>query len=153
MQTEAPIADPRKPKRRWFQFSLRTMMFVVTLAAFPCGYVGWQAKIVRERKAMLDRITRGDQGSFVTWAHERPVPPNDQGFEAGSVPLVRRVLGDMAIICIRLPADTDIEERRRIHAVFPDALLVGAIRERTGNVENLLLVPFKDETGYGETKY
>jgi hypothetical protein len=37
MQTEPPTADPPKRKRRWFQFSLRTLMIGVTLAAFPCG--------------------------------------------------------------------------------------------------------------------
>ena len=37
-----------------FQFSLRTLMIGVTLLAVPCAFVGWQAKIVRERKAWLD---------------------------------------------------------------------------------------------------
>jgi hypothetical protein len=43
------------PRRR-FQFRLRTLMIGVTLfALIPCGYVGWQAKIVRDRKRMTDR--------------------------------------------------------------------------------------------------
>jgi hypothetical protein len=46
-------AEPsNKAKRRWFQFRLRTLMIVVTLLAVPLGYVGWQVKIVRERKAL-----------------------------------------------------------------------------------------------------
>jgi hypothetical protein len=47
------MSDPPKRRRRWFQFSLRTLLIGVTLAAIPCGYVGWQAKIVRDRKAFL----------------------------------------------------------------------------------------------------
>jgi hypothetical protein len=39
---------------RRFQFRLRTLMVGVTLLAVPLGYVGWQAKIVRERKAFYD---------------------------------------------------------------------------------------------------
>jgi hypothetical protein len=51
MEAEPRKADPPKRKRRWFQFSLRTLMIGVTVLAVPCGYVGWQAKIVRERTA------------------------------------------------------------------------------------------------------
>jgi hypothetical protein len=34
MQTEPPKADAPKRKRRWFQFSLRSLLIVVTLTAF-----------------------------------------------------------------------------------------------------------------------
>jgi hypothetical protein len=46
MQSELPNADPPKRKRRRFQFTLLSLPIVVTLLAIPCGYVGWQAKIV-----------------------------------------------------------------------------------------------------------
>jgi hypothetical protein len=46
------MADRLSPRRR-FQFRLRTLMIGVPLLAVPLGYVGWQAKIVRERRAML----------------------------------------------------------------------------------------------------
>jgi hypothetical protein len=54
MQTEPSKAEP--PKRRRFQFRIRTMMIVVALLAIPCGYVSWQAKIVRERRGELNRV-------------------------------------------------------------------------------------------------
>jgi hypothetical protein len=41
----------RKPR---FQFRLRTLMIVVTLLAVVCGYVGWPAKIVRERRDVVE---------------------------------------------------------------------------------------------------
>jgi hypothetical protein len=40
MESEPPKADPPKRKHRWFQFSLRTLLIVVTLLAILCGYVG-----------------------------------------------------------------------------------------------------------------
>jgi hypothetical protein len=40
MPSEQPKADPPKRKRRWFQFSLRSLLLVVTLLAVPCAYVG-----------------------------------------------------------------------------------------------------------------
>ena len=44
------MSELARPRLRWFQFRLRTLLIGVTLfALIPCGYVGWQAKIVRER--------------------------------------------------------------------------------------------------------
>jgi hypothetical protein len=51
MQTEPTKADPPTRKRRWFQFSLRTLMIGVTVLALPLGYVGWLAKDERSRLA------------------------------------------------------------------------------------------------------
>ena len=56
LQTEPPKADPPKRKRRWFQFSLRTLMIVVTLLAIPCAYVSWQAEIAKRRMAMYQQF-------------------------------------------------------------------------------------------------
>ncbi len=56
MVAEPPIAAAPKPKRRWYQFRLRSLLIVVTLLTVPLGYVGWQAKIVRERKALLQLV-------------------------------------------------------------------------------------------------
>jgi hypothetical protein len=55
MQIEPRQPDAPKRKRRWFQFSLRTLMIGVTLLAMVCGYVGRQTKIVRERMQFVER--------------------------------------------------------------------------------------------------
>jgi hypothetical protein len=49
METEPSKAEPPKRKRRWFQFSLRTLLIVVTLLAVACRYVGSQVKFLRDR--------------------------------------------------------------------------------------------------------
>ena len=52
MQTEPPKADPPKRKRRWYQFSLRTLMIftmVVAIWAWGTRYVGSQLRIIRDR--------------------------------------------------------------------------------------------------------
>ena len=46
------------PKRRWFSFSLRTMFALVTVFGV---YLGWQLRIVRERKAVLVELQSLDQ--------------------------------------------------------------------------------------------
>jgi hypothetical protein len=54
MQTDPPKADPPKRKRRWSQFSLRTLMLFVTLACVIAGWIGWRLYIER-----LDDEIRG----------------------------------------------------------------------------------------------
>jgi hypothetical protein len=49
MQIEPPKAEPPKRKRRWFQFSLRTLMIFTLICAVACDWFGWQAKIVRDK--------------------------------------------------------------------------------------------------------
>ncbi len=66
------MPDQPSPRRR-FQFRLRTLMIVVAVVAIPCAYVGWQAKIVRERRALLDSIKAA--GGFVTAARDNGGPP------------------------------------------------------------------------------
>src|SRR5437588_6840846 len=96
MQTEPPKADPPKPKRRRYQFSLRTLMIVVTLFCVVVGgYVGWQAKIVAERASMRQRLEAA--GAF--FFPERPeFAPS----------WLRRQLGDFSAPAIYRPSDCGI---------------------------------------------
>jgi hypothetical protein len=56
MQTEPPQADPPKRKRRWFQFSLRTLLIGVTLLAVACWVIVDRTRLIRER----DTATQAD---------------------------------------------------------------------------------------------
>jgi hypothetical protein len=105
MQADPPKADPPKRKRRWFQFSLRTLMIGVTLLAVPMGYVGWQARIVRERRDLL-------ASQFV----ESSI--NDGN---GRMSWIRRSLGDKAYLFVYLyeTATPDVVDRFKI--AFPEA--------------------------------
>jgi hypothetical protein len=103
------MPDQPAPHLR-FQFSLRTLMIGVTLLAVPLGYVGWQAKIVRERKAMLSHIWKVNRRAL--WSETRM-----------SVPWVRRLLGDYPVRLIELPRHADLEEPQQIQALFPEATI------------------------------
>ena len=64
--------------RHCFQFRLRTLMIGVTLFCITVGgYVGWQAKIVRQRLAELNR-------------HRNATQSNDVADEFHAVPWIRR---------------------------------------------------------------
>jgi hypothetical protein len=116
MEAEPPKADPPKRKRRWFQFSLRTLMIGVTLLAVVCGYVGWQAKIVRQRRAMGVEINNM-QGPGALMAADKTFYPDC------TVPWVRSLLGDEPVSTIELPSTVSTEYRDHIRALFPEARL------------------------------
>src|SRR4029077_10177857 len=40
MEAEPPKSEPIKRKRRWYQFSLRTLLIVVVIVAIPCAWLG-----------------------------------------------------------------------------------------------------------------
>jgi hypothetical protein len=69
-QTEPSKADPPKRKRRWFQFSLRTLMIVVTSVSVECAVC---LPMLREWEAnrQLDDAMRSYKES-----HGWPVPDN-----------------------------------------------------------------------------
>src|SRR5260221_655750 len=60
MQSEPPRADPPKRKRRWFQYSLRTLLIFVTLVGLFCGLIVRpaleQRRVVREINALGARV-------------------------------------------------------------------------------------------------
>ena len=91
-----------------FQFSLRTLLIVVTLLAIPCGYVGWQAKIVRERNEFISRYNC----TLSSWSAFYHDP---------AIPWIRRFLGDEAWVAIDLPISTSNNELNRAAELFPEA--------------------------------
>jgi hypothetical protein len=102
MEAEPPKADLPKRKRRWLQFSLRTLMIAVALLAVPLGYVGWQAKIVRERNAYL----------------------RNHGWKEGDwsrLSALRRWLGDFPAEIVWIPTTANVSERKLVVSLFPEA--------------------------------
>ena len=112
MQTEPPKADSPKRKRRWFQFSLRSLMIGVTLFCVAVGgYIGWQAKIVRERKAMLAQLSAADwRRPEFRW--HSPTP---------QIPWLRRILGDKPVAMLVVPPNADQQAIAEIRQMLPEA--------------------------------
>ncbi len=101
---------------------MRSLFVVVTLLAVACGYVGWQAKIVRVRKG---------------WAENHLIALEGLHFQisvrAVNGPYlllpVRLWLGDSAAVCIFVGFESAAEETK---SLFPEAEIV-------------LIYPFPDE--------
>ena len=96
-----------------FQFRLRTLFVVVTLFSIPCAYVGWQAKIVRERERELDKAL---------WDENNKIGFDSTG-PRQKLPWIRRVFGDEYCLRINVPADTPKAEIDRLHELFPEAVI------------------------------
>ena len=120
------------PKRRWFSFSLRTMFVVVTVFGV---WLGWQLKIVRDRKALLAEISHeqhtleemeadpsGNGGSNAHWAADFPF---------ARIPLYRRLLGDKSYPHLVLEA-TSPQLLERIENAFPEATLDAHVFDKSG---------------------
>ncbi len=59
--------DALKPKLRWFQYSLRTLLILVTLFAIPCSWLAvkrHQAQREREAAAAFEKL-----GGSVAWSN------------------------------------------------------------------------------------
>jgi hypothetical protein len=65
MQSDSPKADPPKRKRRWFQFSLRSVLIAVTLLALACGWLGQKIDQKRKEREALEAIFKsGGDASY-----------------------------------------------------------------------------------------
>jgi len=47
-----------KPKLRWYQFSLRTLLILVTLAAVVCSWYAVEMQQAAKRRAAIDKIEK-----------------------------------------------------------------------------------------------
>ena len=54
MEPEPSKVEPPRRKRRWFQFSLRTLLIVVALLAVLCGTVTWVRLLIQSNDKSLD---------------------------------------------------------------------------------------------------
>ena len=115
MEAEPIKAEPSKRRRRRFQFRLRTLMIGVTLLALPCAYVGWQAKIVRERKAYLRANAHSwPVGTFATVQFA-------QGDKSRAPTAIRAWLGDWAQFEVWVDVRLSKAEKQSVAALFPEA--------------------------------
>lgn len=116
------------PRYCWFRFSLRTMFVVVTIVA--C-WLGWQLKIVRDRKEMRTWIVAhgGTIGRFDD-------PFTDVEFEATEVAAppvswLRQSLGDDAVDYILLRSEKLEPVRQHLTQLFPESKINPRILARS----------------------
>ena len=99
------------PRRRWFRFSLRTMLVVVALLAVLLGWVGSQVNRIKGRRnALADRLVIGK------WQHR------DDGFTP-SPPTPLNWMGESGVFWILLDDRAGADDRDRYIALFPESIV------------------------------
>src|SRR4051812_15210089 len=88
------------PRRR-FQFRLQTLLIVVTLLAVPMAYVGWQAKIVTDRRHLRELIA----GAGGTVTVNLPAKSGTNPAPLPQPNWLRSLLGDEPAGFIIVPSD------------------------------------------------
>jgi hypothetical protein len=109
MPDKPNTAEPQTPRRRWFQFRLRTLLIGVVLLGAACGYVAREARIVAARRNWLTRHRADSYDEFLDLSTEPMLPP------------VRRLLGDerAGLMVVRNPADEVTAKE-----LFPEAVII-----------------------------
>jgi hypothetical protein len=103
MQTEPPKVDLPKRKRRWFQFSLRTLLILVTLLCIGVAIISNRAM---RQKAAISAILK--DGGDVDYAHNFP-----QRAEPPGPAWLRKLLGDdffATVISVTVRTDAGMEQ-------------------------------------------
>ena len=109
------------PKRRWFRFtfSLQTLFIVVTIVGV---WLGWQLKIVRERKAVLAEIKRNSLSARCD-SVESLDAEDAEFYQIYRVSFVRRLLGDESYMRIYIPPTMGPKWTMRAELAFPESAL------------------------------
>jgi hypothetical protein len=59
MESEPPTAEPPKRRRRWFQFSLRSLMIFTVVCEIPFGWFGARMRRAERQKEFGIAFTLG----------------------------------------------------------------------------------------------
>ena len=141
MEANPPRAELPKRKRRWFQFSLRSLLIFVVIVAIAAWYVRSEANFVNQRKELASYLAAQNGAGFsgVTFAsdvtqHWRRLKLNIR-FRCGSktydppfprVSFLREWLGDDFALTVRIYGRRPKDFMKRIEAAFPEAEIIVA---------------------------
>ena len=90
MTTAEPSTTP-KPRRRWLQFSLRTLMVLMLVLGCGFGWLAYEIKMVREQREAVTAIEK--LGGSVYWK------PASGGMIRTAVAWVGKLLGQSLRQC------------------------------------------------------
>ena len=110
-----------QPRRSWFRFafSLRTLFVVVTIIGV---WLGWNLKIVRERKALIQELRRASSRRHPFYSLAGDLE-QDSLKQSSALSIFRRALGDKAYELLEIPYAMKRDRIKQFDAAFPEAEL------------------------------
>jgi hypothetical protein len=125
---------PAPPRRRWFQFRLRTLLIATALLSIATAWFGWQLRIVRNRQSLLALMHAREPVAWTFLDMEEATPLlGDEPAHPLRVPWFREMLGDKPLR--KAPLDAPLfsrEEIRQIREAFPETEFT------TGTIDEVL---------------
>jgi hypothetical protein len=100
-----------KPRRRWWQFRLRTLLIAVAVVSIPLTWVGYQLNWIRERHRALDNR----KVTVMIWP--------DDGMRASRMPpppWSLRLFGESHMAGDLIGYDLSESEVARLRGLFPE---------------------------------
>ena len=120
-----PTMEPEKmtearPRRRWYQFTLRTLLIVMTLASVGLSWFAVKLQQARRQRAAVEAIEKA--GGWVEYDYElRTRPPSDA--DPPGPAWLRNLLGIdffATVVEIRLPTTVTGAEAERIQQLLDE---------------------------------
>ena len=110
MDAEPTKADPPKRKRRWFQFSLRTLLVFTLIVAIGCAWVAHRIQQKRKEREIVDTICKF--GGRVMYDCDKCAPGTKTPIGPPGPDWLRKLLGDyffsdVEIIALNQDPDAD----------------------------------------------
>ena len=110
------MPQSRLTHRRWFQFGLGTLFFVVTALAV---WLGWELRLVRARSTYRQWLQDNGGGSNTAgWVAEHDPT---ESTERSRIPLWRQWMGDEPIYDVLIPFGSSEDELAHARRLFPEA--------------------------------
>ncbi|HEY2841060.1 MAG TPA: hypothetical protein VGJ26_18035 [Pirellulales bacterium] len=112
------------PRRRWFQFGLRTMFVGVTVFAV---WLGWELRFIRERKSFFESLKQQLDIQDLAAARNVPVTAKYNYIiitprTRATIPFWRKWLGDEAgFEVVRMPKTSSAIDLEKAKALFPES--------------------------------
>ena len=108
-----PTTPPTR--RRWFQFSIRSLLLLLTAFAM---LLAWEKRYIRARRDFLE-----SNNAAIAAGPKRHVMSRKTQYKPAEIPFWRRLLGDEPVDVIPMPFAAGEKARAKARALFPEARL------------------------------
>jgi hypothetical protein len=119
--------DAPDPSRRvWHSHEWNVLVVIALISGLGLGWLGWQATIVRHRRAMREQIkaSGGWADDGLSYTPFNTAAPKGYVFRDHTIPKIRELLGDEAVAWITFRREPTASDREALEA-FPEANVVG----------------------------